>query len=405
MNKGQLVSKFSRLVTEYPWWILLVTFIAVSAMSTGLFNLGLKTDYRVYFSEENPQLQAFDAIQNTYNKSDSVLFVLEPEDGNVFTEQTLQAIGKLTEKSWKMPYSSRVDSITNFQHTQAEEDDLIVADLVMKSQLSAEEIEEIKRVALHEPFLVNRLVSTNGHVAGINVTLQLPGKNPTEATEVAKSARVLVAEIENSYPGMRVYLTGMAMMSNAFSASAMNDNKMLVPFMYTIVILVLLLSLRSFSATFAVVVLIIFSVISALGIAGWLGWFLTPTSAISPTIILTMAVADCVHILVTYLHNMRIGHEKKLAMQESLRINFQPIFLTSLTTAIGFLSMNFSDAPPFRDLGNMVAIGVMLAWLFSVSFLPAVMTILPVKVKLKDDLDNTAMKRLAEWVIMYRLCT
>ncbi|MCK5188705.1 MAG: MMPL family transporter, partial [Methylococcales bacterium] len=299
-------------------------------------------------------------------------------------------------------YSSRVDSITNFQYTQADEDDLIVADLVIDPQVSTEEIEKIKQVALHEPLLVNRLVSSKGHVSGINVTLQLPGKDPFESTEVATSVRLLAAEIEKSYPDIKIHLTGMAMFTNAFVESAMNDNKTLVPLMYSIVILVLFISLRSFSATFSVIILIIFSVISALGIVGWLGWYLTSTSAIAPTIILTMAIADCVHILATQLHNMRIGHEKKKAIQESLLINFHPVFLTSITTAIGFLSMNFSDAPPFRDLGNIVAIGVMLAWLFSITFLPALMTLLPIKVKPKDELDNSLMENLSEWVIKYR---
>ncbi|MEE9336713.1 MAG: MMPL family transporter [Methylococcaceae bacterium] len=402
MKNQQKISNFSRFVTEHPWWILLFTLITIVSMGTGVTRLELKTDYRVYFSEQNPQLLAFNEIQDTYNKSDAVLFVLQPANGNVFTPQTLQAVQELTKKSWKIPYSSRVDSVTNFQHTQAEEDDLIVADLVVDSQASAKEIQKIRQVAITEPFLVNRLVSSQGHVTGVNVTVQLPGKDPMEALEIATSARALVTELENKYPGMKVYLTGMAMMTNAFSESSMNDNKTLVPIMYGIVILVLLLSLRSFSATFSVVILIVLSIIATLGLTGWLGWFITPTSAISPTIILTMAIADCVHILVTQLHYMRIGHEKKQAIQESLKANFQPVFLTSLTTAIGFLSMNFSDAPPFRDLGNMVAIGVMLAWLLSITFLPAMMSILPIKVKAKDDLDNSYMKRLAEWVIRFR---
>ena len=402
MKQKQRVLSFSKFVTEHPWWILLLTLIAVSGMSIGARNLTHETDYRVYFSEGNPQLVAFDEIQDIYNKSDSVLFVLEPEDGTVFTPKTLEAIQLLTEKAWKIPYSSRVDSITNFQYTQADEDDLIVADLVIDPQVSTEEIEKIKQVALHEPLLVNRLVSSKGHVSGINVTLQLPGKDPFESTEVATSVRLLAAEIEKSYPDIKIHLTGMAMFTNAFVESAMNDNKTLVPLMYSIVILVLFISLRSFSATFSVIILIIFSVISALGIVGWLGWYLTSTSAIAPTIILTMAIADCVHILATQLHNMRIGHEKKKAIQESLLINFHPVFLTSITTAIGFLSMNFSDAPPFRDLGNIVAIGVMLAWLFSITFLPALMTLLPIKVKPKDELDNSLMENLSEWVIKYR---
>ncbi|MFW5443817.1 MAG: efflux RND transporter permease subunit [Methylococcaceae bacterium] len=402
MNKGHLVSNFSKFITAHPWWILLLVIIAVSGMGAGLVNLGFNNDYRVYFSKENPQLQAFNTIQDTYNKSDSVMFVLQPQEDTVFTQQTLQAIQTLTEKSWQLPYSSRVDSVTNFQHTQAEEDELLVADLVVDPLVSAAEIETIKQVALHEPYLLNRLVSQSGHVAGVNVILQLPGKHHTEVTDVAASARMLAAEIEAQYPTIKVHLTGMAMLSNAFNEAAMNDNKLLVPIMYGIVIVILWLSFRSITATLSVVVLIVFSVVSSLGISGWLGWALTPTSAIAPTIILTMAVADCVHLLVTQLHNMRIGHEKKQAIQESLKINFQPIFLTSLTTAIGFLSMNFSDAPPFRDLGNMVAMGVMFAWLFSITFLPAVMTILPAKVKLEDDLDNSAMKRMADWVIRHR---
>ena len=232
MKEEQKISTFSRFVTEHPWWIILFTLVSVLAMGAGVVKLGLKTDYRVYFSEQNPQLLAFNEIQDTYNKSDAVLFVLQPADGNVFTPQTLQAVQELTKKSWKIPYSIRVDSVTNFQHTQAEEDDLIVADLVVDSQASAEEIQKIRQVAITEPLLVNRLVSQQGHVTGVNVIVQLPGKDPMEALEVATSARALVTELENKYPGMKVYLTGMAMMTNAFSESSMDDNKTLVPIHY-----------------------------------------------------------------------------------------------------------------------------------------------------------------------------
>jgi len=401
MQKAQTINNFATFVTGHPWWILFLTLSAVSVMSAGLTRLGNENDYRVYFSAENPQLQAFNAIQDTYNKSDSVLFILQPVENTVFTPQTLQAIHELTEKSWQVPFSSRVDSISNFQHTEAKDDDLIVADLV-PSRLSPQQIEKIQQIALNEPLLLNRLLSPQGHVSAVNVTLQLPGKSPDETMQVASAVRALAREIESNYAGMKIHITGMAMLSNAFNESALNDNTSLIPIMYAVVMLVLMLSFRSLSATFAVLLLVIFSIFSALGIAGWLGWFLTPTSAISPTIILTMAIADCVHLLMTQLHHMRMGQSKKQALQESLRINFQPILLTSLTTAIGFLSMNFSDAPPFRDLGNIVAIGVLLAWFLSISFLPALMTILPIKAQTGNEFSHSAMQGLSEWVIRCR---
>ncbi len=115
--------------------------------------------------------------------------------------------------------------------------------------------------------------------------------------------------------------------------------------------------------------------------------------------IMTLAVADSVHILVIMLREMRQGRGKHDALVESLRLNMQPVFLTSLTTAIGFLSMNFSDAPPFRHLGNMTATGVGLAFVHSVLFLPALMSLLPVRVKSRGTASWAVIDRLGEFVV------
>jgi predicted RND superfamily exporter protein len=95
------------------------------------------------------------------------------------------------------------------------------------------------------------------------------------------------------------------------------------------------------------------------------------------TIILTLAIADSVHILVAMFHKMHEGKGKADAIAISIQQNLHPVFLTSITTVIGFLTMNFSDAPPFRDLGNIVAIGITAAFFYSVLFLPAMISLLP----------------------------
>ncbi|MDQ7089166.1 MAG: MMPL family transporter [Methylococcales bacterium] len=403
MLKNKLSYRLALVVTNHPWWTILLSLLIISALGSGVINLTFKNNYRVYFGADNPQLQAFNTMQETYNKTDNVIFILEPLNGDVFEVKTLETVIKLTQDAWKIPYSTRVDSISNFQYSHAIEDNLIVEDLITKpALLTAEARLKIKQIALAEPLLINRLLSKTAHVTTVSVTLELPGKHFTESKEIAIATRRLADMVESSNPNLRVYLTGMAMMDNAFAESAMDDNMTLLPIMYGVLVAVLFLCLRSFSSIFSVILLIVFSVFSALGLATWMGIFLTPTSAISPTIILTMAVADCVHILVTFLHNMRLGHEKKQAMQESIRINFQPIFLTSLTTAIGFLSMNFSDSPPFQHLGNIVAIGVIVAWLLSITLLPALMIVLPLKVRVKDELDNNIMLRLANFTIKNR---
>ncbi|MDO9242089.1 MAG: MMPL family transporter [Methylicorpusculum sp.] len=380
-----------------------LTLFIVSALTAGVAKLDFKTDYRVFFGPENPQLIAFNAIQNTYNKSDNVMFVIEPENGDIFTPEGLQIIADLTQKAWQIPYTSRVDSITNFQNTLSIEDDLVVSDLVAKpDQLNISDIETIKQIALNEPLLANRLISLKGHVSGINVTVQLPDNNALAAMEVTEKARELATSITKKHPDIKIHLTGIVMMNNAFIEAAMHDNMTLAPLMFSVVILVLWLCFRSISATLAVVVLILLSIAPALGLFGWMDNSLTLASAPAPIIILTMAVADCVHFLASMLHHLRNGLDKKAAIQDSLRINFQPMFLTSITTAIGFLSLNFSDAPPYRDLGNVVAIGVVCAFILTVTFLPAFMTLLPVRTKFTHDLGHSNFNKLAQFVIHRR---
>ncbi|MEW8146957.1 MAG: MMPL family transporter, partial [Candidatus Thiodiazotropha endolucinida] len=324
-------------------------------------------------------------------------------DGKVFTRETLSAVAELTKESWQIPYSLRVDSITNFQHTHAEGDDLIVEDLVLDPQsLSDEDLVEKQRIATSDPLLVNRLISPSAHTTGINVTVQLPGEKLTEVPEVANRAREMAKNIEAAYPNIDIHLTGMVMMNNAFPSASQDDMTSLYPIMFAAVILVLVVMLRSIPGTLSTVIIIILMIIATMGLTGWLGIKMSPPTTTVPIVIMTLAIADCVHILVNFLHFMRDGQNKYEAMMESLRINLQPIFLTTLTTAIGFLSLNFSEAPPFRDLGNMAAMGVVLAFFLSITFLPAMMMLLPVKALSGDTLGSIAMVRFSDFVVRYK---
>jgi len=363
--------------------------------------LNFTTSYRVFFSEDNPQLLAFEALENTYVRNDNVLIVFEPNDGNALSREVLSLVEETTEKAWQIPYSNRVDSITNFQHTEAEEDDLIVRDLVINPQdLSDQELNKVREIAIAEPLLVHRLISDSGHVTAINVTVQLPRINEmVETPEVVTYVRNLADEIREAHPNVNVYLTGMMMMNNAFSESSKNDMGSIVPISFGVMLLLLALLVGGFTGTFATLLVIMFSILSAMGLGAYFGMPLSPPSASAPTIILTVAIANCVHILVTFIHSMKQGILKNDALLESLRLNLQPVFLASVTTALGFITMNFSDVPPFRHLGNFVALGVLVSFVLSVSLLPALISLLPVKIKEEKEDDNRVMAKFAEFVI------
>jgi hypothetical protein len=398
------ITRYANWIIRHPWLTILLSLAVVMVMASGAKHLAFKTDYRVFFSADNPQLLAFEALEAQYTKNDNVMFILAPRDGNAFSKQTLEAVKELTEEAWQIPYSIRVDSLSNFQYTEAEGDDLIVRDLVDgETDLDDPAArDKIRDIALAEPMLKNRLVPERGHVTGVNVTVQLPGKKPTEVPEIVAFARDLATKMKAQYPDIDIRLSGMVFMNNAFAEASQADMKKLVPISFALMLVTLGLMIRGFTGTAVTLIVIIGSIVAAMGTGGHLGFPLTPPSASTPTIVLTMAIANCVHILVSMLHEMRLGMGKKDAIVESLRINMQPVFLASLTTAIGFLSMNFSDVPPFQHLGNMVAIGVVVSFFLAVTLLPAAMSLLPVRVRQVGNDDSHFMYTLGDFVVRRR---
>ena len=401
----KFASGFIDFILKWRWAVMLLSLLSVMAIGYGGKSLGFATNYRVFFSDENPQLMAFEEFQAVYTKSDNIVFVIKPKEGDVFQPRVLKAVQELTEASWQIPYSIKVDSITNFQHTHSENDDLIVEDLIEDEPgaLTPDELREKRAVALAEPLLIKRLIAPKAKTTAVVATLQFKELDPMEVPKAVAVARENLAKINEKYPELETALSGTVAMNNAFMESSMKDMGTLVPIMYLVLLISLLLFLRSFAGTIATLFIMAFATITAMGAGGWMGIMLTPPSATTPTIVLTLAIADSVHILVSMFKELRRGREKMQAIKEAVRINLQPVFLTSVTTAIGFLSLNFSDAPPFGHLGNMTAIGVMGAFVYSVCFLPAFISLFPLKASKQEEKEGGQyMLALSNWVIAKR---
>ena len=119
----QKVVSYADWVIKYRWVAIITTLIVVAIAGSGARFIQFDNDYQIFFGEDNPQLLAFDKLQDVYTKNDNVLIVLKPKDGDVFTNETLAAVEELTEKAWLIPFALRVDGLSNFQHTYANEDE------------------------------------------------------------------------------------------------------------------------------------------------------------------------------------------------------------------------------------------------------------------------------------------
>lgn len=374
------IERFAAAVVDHRWWVIVLSLLAVATLTAGARYLTFSSNYKVYFGPENPQLIAFNESQKVYTRRDSTIVAFEPAGESAFNHDTLALVEEFTARAWELPFVIRVDSLSNYQHTEADGDDLYVADLYEDApSLSKEQMQRIHTIAASEPLLLNRVTSASGHVVGLIISHQFPGESDSEIIEATEAERALRDELLEKYPGHRIYLSGSNVMSATFAEASLADIENLFPVMYLMLVIMLFLLLRSVTAVLATIIVIVASVGTAMGAAGLLGIALTSPSSIAPIVITTLAVADSVHLLVTFFANLREGEQKRAAMVSAIRLNFTPILLTSLTTALGLLSINFADSPPLKDLGNIAAIGTVFALLLSLTLLPALIMVMPIK--------------------------
>ncbi|WP_334013471.1 efflux RND transporter permease subunit [Alteromonas sp. S167] len=358
--------------------VLLLTCIAM----IGAQNLYFRGDYKVFFEPDNPQRMAFEEMQNIFNKSENVSFMVVPDDANVMKPTTLQLVVELTEKAWQLPLSTRVESISNYQHTYDEDGDLVVEDLITKDSATLDNIPFIQQALINTPEVYGRLLSRSEDVTVIDTTIQLPdGDQTQEVIQIATAAKEIKREIEQAYPQHKIYLNGMVIMNDAFAVAAQEDAQTLIPAMFGLIFVAIAFIVRSLWAAVFTMVVVMVSVAITIGITGWLGVYLSTATVNAPTMITTLAVADCIHIIVGVRYFLSQGNTNQQAIENSVKANRKPIFITSVTTAIGFLMLNFSAVPVLSHLGNMTALGVMLACVFSLTILPSLLMLRPLSTK------------------------
>lgn len=404
------------------YWLALASILLTVFIGFGAKDLYLESDYKIYFEDDEPRLLAHEEIQDIYTKTDNLAIMLRPDEGDIFTPKMLSLIYELTEQGWQVPYAMRVDSVTNFQNTTADADDLLVEDLVLEledleGQAGLVKIVKLKDVALSEKQLVKRLVSSDGTTAMISVNLELPhgpdplatkdeqfkqrAKRDASHHEVVSFGRDLLAEYRLKYPGVEMHIAGVTVINDAFNEMAIKDITTLVPLMYAVILLLLILFFRSIGSVVSSLLVIACASAVAMGSAGWFGYAVNTANAMTPTIVLTIAVCDAVHLLSVYLRGLSQQLSPVEAMSESLRLNLQPIVLTSVTTAVGFLTLNFSISPPFGQLGNMTAVGVIWAMILTFTLLPAV-TMLIARKRKPLAANEQLMQNFSHFIVKHR---
>ena len=401
MKKLLNVDYLAETIIRYRPLCIIISILILAGLAQGLSKINFNPDINAFFPENDTLTTSHLSIEDTYSSMDNAVIGIGVKEGTVFTNEVLSLIEDLTERAWKTPHSLRVDSLSNYSYVSADGDDLYIEPFLEgSSTYDLKTLKEKELIIEEEELAYGAIISKDKKTSLINIVFDPPRKDiEAEYQESLNYVLGFIEEARKNHPEVDLIISGIVYMEYQSPMLLKAQMPKLMPTAILVILLTLFLLLRSLVAVAGSFLVILMSVVSAMGSIGFMSGDIAQPFIMVPILIATLAVADCVHLFTLYFQNLDSSRKSKEAMLESLKLNLQPLFLTSLTTAIGFLSLNLAPVEPLRGIGNGVAVGVFLAFIFTVLLLAPIVSYFNVKQSKNINFQKNIARKLGRFSI------
>ena len=401
MKKLLNVNYLAETIIRYRPLCIIISLLILAGLAQGLSKINFNPDINVFFPENDTLTTSHLSIEDTYSSMDNAVIGIGVKEGTVFTNEVLSLIEDLTERAWKTPHSLRVDSLSNYSYVSADGDDLYIEPFLEgSSTYDLKTLKEKELIIEEEELAYGAIISKDKKTSLINIVFDPPRKDiESEYRDSLNYVLGFLEEARKDHPEVDLIISGIVYMEYQSPMLLKAQMPKLMPTAILVILLTLFLLLRSLVAVAGSFLVILMSVVSAMGSIGFMSGDIAQPFIMVPILIATLAVADCVHLFTLYFQNLDSSRKSKEAMLESLKLNLQPLFLTSLTTAIGFLSLNLAPVEPLRGIGNGVAVGVFLAFIFTVLLLAPIVSYFNVKQSKNINFQKNIARKLGRFSI------
>jgi len=393
-------TKFAINIIKYRWYIvLLAPLITILLFMANIKNAGVETDWKIWFDEDSHIMKNFEHFKETFGSDDRVLIALRSNEG-IFKKDILKSIQNITNNLWETKYVARVDSITNYQYSYVnknDEDEIIVEDFLDNIDLlSNTQIKEKEKIALKDVQTKGLLISEDGKSAVVLVRM-VYSKNlkPDDYIKMYHSVNKIIEK--NKISGIEYHNVGIPAYTNAFIGAIKSNIGKFMPILLITIILLLFVIFRNIWSVILPISIVILTVIFIAGFTFSLGYKLNTLTSMFPIFVIAIGIADSIHIFWTWFHKRKEGLDNKESIIFSIQKNFTPALITSLTTFIGFISLGISKIIPLQAFGIVIATAAIIAFILSIAFLPALLSL--INPKIKEEKQNT--KRLKNIIKKY----
>jgi len=340
----------------------------------------LEKDVRsdAFLSATDPAIVARDRVKARFGLSDPLVIALDAgAAGAVYTPPNLTLLADISEAVASLPNVApeRVLSLATESNIAATVDGLEIAPFLKARPDSPLDSERVREAVSRFPLYLGSLVAEDGSMALIIVELV----DEARAEQSYHELQDMLASFATP-PGVTLHVAGEGAISGYMGSYVDADAQRLIPVAWLIITAIVFLAFRRLGPALYADIVMLATVVTTVGLMAGLGVKFYIISNALPVILIGIAVADTIHIVSHYdeLRARSPAMQHAALVEQAIRDMWRPVTITSLTTMAGFVGLAWASfMPPFRYFGWFAAVGVGLAWMYSLLVLPALMVLVP----------------------------
>jgi predicted RND superfamily exporter protein len=411
---------WGRLTYRHPLVTVIACLVILAPLVAQIRTIQIDTTPEGFLHDEDPIVIAYDDFRTHFGRDDLVVLAIRAPD--LFEPSFLKRLAALhAELEDEIPNIQEVQSLINARETRGLEDELIVGELFDPWPETAEGLAERKRRVLANPLYTDLLISSDGRIAALTIeidtyagpledddllsgfdedTLSDPAATSDEAPAFITSAQTneVLAAIEKIVDrhrgdGFEIYASGAPVMAYDLGNMLQRDMRTFTGLAIATIAILLAVLFRRAAGVVLPLVVVVLSVVGTIGVLATLGFVVSLPTQVLPSFMLAVAVGDSVHVLTIFFLRFDKGESREDAIANALGHSGLPILMTSLTTAGGLISFVAAEIAPISNLGVVAPSGVMIAFALSVTLLPALVAIFPMRQRSLEAPDRTSHLR------------
>ena len=365
------MERFIHIVTRHPKLVISLAVLAIVILAIPLPGISINSDLQALIDEHDPDLTRMEELEDIFGGLDVVLITYRTQD--VFSPAALSIIDSITEKILDLPFVDQVHSLTQFESIRTDDDMMTVDNFLDVFPVTPTESDSIAALAHADPLISRVLVSEDRRNTAIIV---YPSEDILDE-EIRQGLERVIAPFQAS--GEELKLGGMAIIRDEISRDIATDTTLFIPLGMVLIMLLLFFSFRSGRGVVLPMLVVVLSIMGTLGLMTWLGMQLTIISSIIPVMLIAVASAYGIHIMTRYYedHQKNPELDRHQVVAKGMRQLAKPIFMAALTTMIGFMALLSHVLPASQEVGVLTSFGVFLAFLLSVTIIPAALVLVP----------------------------